>query len=981
MQLRLLLLPLLLLLFLCAHSPAALASNAGGHEKSLTQYKLDSWQTEQGLPQNAVTALLQASDGYLWIGTLGGLARFDGVRFTTFDASEFADIASHPVVGLMQDSHKNLWIGHNKGAAIYLNGKFKPAFAAPANVDQRVWAFAEGADGVVWAATNNGLARWQNRFYHVTDGLPTERLRALTFDRDGVLWIATSGGGLVTYTAGQFRVFNPDNGFPHLEVRAVLADPAGGIWAATAGGGLVRVQRDKIKVYTVADGLPTDQLTGLARDSHGRLWIGTWGGGVSLMSGERFTALSSANGLAGDHVWSLHTDNQGEVWVGTWVNGLVRMRERAFGWIGVPEGLSHDNVRSVLYGRNGVTWVATSGGGLNRIDGAGITKLGQQQGLPSDEISGLLEDPDGALWIGTYTGGAARLAQGRVSTYGVDAGLPSAEVRMLFRDRQGQLWAGTAAGLARFTGHGFAPVHADGAPTGGVTAIAQDRHGTLWFGTAGEGLVRYRDGVFKALTRSDGMLSNWIMSLYEDKAGGLWVGTNGDGVNRLRDDRVSAIWPADGLWDGTCLSILEDRRGYLWFTTNRGFFRVARAELDGFAEGRIGKVVSTAFGAAESMRSTTFAGGLQPASAMHDAGRLLLPTTRGLVVVDPDKLPGAGLAPPVRLEKVSVNGVSQDAAAAMSLPPGPATVSIQYSAMTLLHAERMRYRYQMQGLTPTWIDTGLNREVSFPALSHGSYRFRVVSSLDGQHWSEAGPGLAIEVAPYFHQTAWFKLLLADATLAALMALYRLRLHQLRARHAEMERQMAQKTEALRLADEHLSRLSFLDALTGLANRRRFDEVLAEEWNRACRSGEPLALILADIDSFKRNNDALGHPEGDRCIAAVAAVFMSHARRAADLAARYGGEEFVLVLPGAGRDAAMLVAEAIRSACETLAIIHPNSRVAPVVTLSLGVAVCVPSNALAMASLIEGADAALYQAKHEGRNRVCLQEHANELVPA
>jgi diguanylate cyclase (GGDEF)-like protein len=964
-----------LLLALPAAPARAIAAIEAARATSLTQYKVDGWQTEQGLPHNTVAALQQTRDGYLWVGTLAGLARFDGVRFTTVDVGEVPEIATLPVSGLFEDAQGKLWIAHNKGAAIYRDGKFTRAFAAPATANQRVWAFAQDKAGVIWAATNHGLARWEKgvvKFFGEADGLPTERLRTLAFDRDGVLWIGTTGAGLVSYAAGSFRVFDPATGFPHLHVRAVLADPAGGIWAATAGGGLAHVRDGVIKTYTVADGLPTDQLTALARDIHGQLWIGTWGGGVSRMVGERFSNLASGQGLAGDHIWSLQTDSQGEIWLGTWVSGLVRMRERAFGWLGVPEGLSSDNARSVLQARDGSTWVATAGGGLNHIVGGAITVLGKQDGLPSDELSSLIEARDGALWIGSYTAGAVRLKDGRISTYSHAQGMPSADVRALFEDRHGTIWAATQSGLARFDGSAFTPLRGAGAPAGGVTSIAEDAQGTLWFGTGGEGLARWRDGAFTTLTTVDGLLSNWIMSLHLDPTGALWIGTNGDGMNRLQGGRLGAIRPADGLWDGTILAILEDASANFWVTTNRGFFRVARAELNAFADGRASKVSSRAFGPGDAMRSITFAGGLQPTAALDQAGRLLLPSTKGLVIVDTQRMPAPAQPPSARLERVRVNGVDHAPTAPLTLPPGAATLSIEYGAITLLYAERVRFRYQLDGLSRDWIDAGSNREVAFPALSHGLYHFRVQTSLDGKSWSASTPALAITVQPFFYEATWFAALVVCGVFTVLFVLVRLRLHRLRAHHTEMEQLVAQKTEALRLANEHLSRLSFIDALSGLANRRRFDEVLADEWARACRSGAPLALVIADIDSFKLYNDALGHPEGDRCLAAVAGMFISHARRAADLAARYGGEEFVMLLPNLDLAAALQVAEALRSACETLAIAHPGSAVAPVVTLSLGVAVQRPSDPSpeAMRTLVEDADAALYRAKHEGRNRVC-----------
>ncbi|WP_342115333.1 ligand-binding sensor domain-containing diguanylate cyclase [Pseudoduganella sp. OTU4001] len=962
--------------FLAASAPAAPAAApllGATPDRALSQYRLDGWQVEQGLPQNAVSALVHASDGYLWVGTLAGLVRFDGNRFTSFEVAESADIAAQPVLGLMEDAQHNLWIGHNKGAAIYRDGKFRQMFSAGLLGDQRVWSFAQAPDGAVWAATSNGLVRWDKgvaRYFRQADGLPTDRLRAVAFDRDGVLWIASSGGGLISYSGGRFRVYNPDNGFPHLQVRSVLADPAGGVWAATAGGGLARVLGERIKVYTVADGLPTDQLTALTRDPQGTLWVGTWGSGVVRMVGERFSAIASNGGLAGDHIWSLLADREGSMWVGTWVSGLARLRSRPFSVVGMPEGLSHDNVRAILPARNGVTWVATAGGGLNRIDANGIRVLGKQAGLPSEEISSLLEEADGTLWIGTYTNGVARLREGKVTVFDTPQGLPSSDVRVLYQDRQGVLWAGTQSGVARLAGKQFEALRAAGAPSGVVSSILQDRAGTLWLGTAGEGLVRYRDGVFKTMTAADGLLSNWIMSLYEDASGTLWIGSNGDGLNRLRGEHLGRIRPADGLWDGTCLSILEDRDGYLWMTTNRGFYRVARSELDAFAEGKLARVRSAGFGPADLMRSTTFAGGLQPTSALDSAGNLLLPSAKGVVTVDPRRLPDSARPPQVVLQSITVNGAVQAAAAELQLPPGPLTVSIQYNATNLMNAERVRFRYQLEGLARDWIDVGPNRVVTFPALAHGNYRFRVVASIDGQRWSDAGSAMSLRVPPYFYQTRWFAVLLALATMGAAYGLYRLRVRHLRRRQAEMERLVAEKTEALKQANEHLSRLSFVDALTGLANRRRFDDALRDEWQRAARNGAPLALVICDIDYFKDYNDALGHQEGDRCLAAVASVFQHHVRRGGDLAARYGGEEFVFLCANTELHGALAIAEELRAACAGLAIPHPASAVAPVITLSLGVAVCQPARGEPLEALVQQADAALYCAKREGRNRVC-----------
>ncbi len=941
--------------------------------KALTQYKMDGWQTEQGLPLNTVQSLLQTHDGYLWVGTGGGLARFDGRRFTTFDPALQPEIAANPIFGLMEDAQNRLWVGYSRGAVIYQHGKFQPAISREVTGGKRVWAFAQAADGVVWVATENGLVRWENgstRLFQQSDGLPTNRLRSLAFDKEGVLWIGTTGGGLVSLKEGQFQVYNTSNGFPNLQVRAVLADPQGGIWASTAGGGLVHVNHGALKVYNTADGLPTNHLTSLARDERGALWIGTWGEGVVRMWEGRFTAISTSSGLAGNQIWSVQADREGSIWVGTWVDGLNRLRDRTFVVLGTPEGLTHDNTRSVLIGRDGVTWVATAGGGVNRIEGGRITSWTHKDGLPTDEISSLHEDSAGALWIGTYTAGVVRLNKGRLESFGLAQGLPDLEVRVLFQDRSGTLWAATQAGLARFNGQKFIAVREPGAPKEGVAAILQDRQGTLWFGTMGEGLIRYRNGGFSTLTKADGLLSNWIMALYEDADSTLWIGTNGEGLNRWKDGRLVAIRAADGLWDNMALIILEDKAGNLWMSCNRGFYKVPRAQLNAFAQGQITKVESTGFGPGDALRSTTFAGGLQPAGAEDADGHLWLPSSNGLVIVDPAHLPRSGKPPVAHIESVLVNGVSIDADADVVLPPGSVPMLISYTAMTLQNADRVRFRYRMDGTTLGWVDAGQSREALFPALPHGQYKFRVAASMDGKNWSEADKLLSITVKPYFFQTVWFYVLVILGSVAFAVALYRLRTHQLDLRNRQMEILVAQRTEELRLANEHLSRLSYVDALTGLANRRSFDEALEAEWRRASRSHTPLAIVIADIDGFKLYNDMLGHVEGDRCLAAVAAIFLQSVGRAGDLAARYGGEEFVVLMPGASQEAAHALAEGLRKACEALAIAHPAAPVGPVITLSLGVASCLPSDEQRPQGLVALADAALYRAKQAGRNRVC-----------
>jgi len=768
---------------------AVIPAEALDPSRALTQYQNDRWQTEQGLPQSTVQAITTTRDGYLWVGTLDGLARFDGVSFTVFDARAVPELGTGSVLGLMEDAEGNLWIGRSGAAVLYRNGRFRVAFGEAITAGTAVWSFCQAKDGAVWAATSNGLVRWtaaETRVFRMADGLPTDRLRSVAFDRDGVLWIGTTGGGLVSYTGGRFTAHHPDNGFPHKEVRAVLPDPAGGIWAATAGGGLARVLNDKVNTYTVADGLPTNQLSALALDGQGTLWIGTWGEGICRMRSGRFSCLSSAGGLSADQIWSLHADREGSLWVGTWVGGLNRLRDRRFFVFGLPEGLSSDNTRAVLHARDGATWVATAGGGVNRITGSTVTTIRKKDGLPSDEASSLCETRDGSLWIGTYTAGLARLNRGRITVFGVPQGLPGPDIRAIYEDRTGRLWMATTAGLAQFDGRTFVAVKPPGVPLTSIVSVFEDHTGTLWFGSADQGLIRLRDGVFRVLTPADGLASKKVMAFHEDARGSLWIGTGGGGLTRLRDGRFTAIRPADGLWDGFAQTILEDRAGNFWITTNRGFYRVARDQLDAFADGRLASVTSVSYGSPDALRSTTFAGGQSPSGAVAADGRLWLPSYKGLVVVDPSNIPSARNAPATQLEEVTANAVVWEPDRAVVLPAGATDLTIRYTAATLVEADRVRFRWRMTGLSDAWFEAGTRRDAFFAKLPHGVYRFEVTASADGRTWSAAATPLGITVRPFFYQTTWFGVLavLAGAGAFGGGMVWRLHLHRRRERELQ-----------------------------------------------------------------------------------------------------------------------------------------------------------------------------------------------------
>ncbi len=949
-------------------------------ERPLSQAQVDAWQTENGLPQNTVTSILRTRDGHLWFGTYDGLVRFDGARFTVFDGKTSPLLATGSAFALMEDRRGTLWIGRSENVVQFRDGVFRQVLGDELG-QGTVWSLAEAPDGAVWAGAGKGLVRWkdgQATLFTRKDGLPAGRLRSVCLDKDGTLWIGTSGAGLVSWREGRVTTFSTETGFPSDQIITVLPDPAGGIWVATAGAGLVRIEGESRRVYGTADGLPTDQVTALALDAAGSLFIGTWGSGICRLREGSFSCLGSPP-LSNDKIWSILPDEEGFVWVGTWVGGLNRLRDRSFPAFGVPEGLSNDNVRSVLHGRDGSVWLATAGGGLNRLREDRIEVLRKSDGLPSDEVSGLFEDRSGALWVGTYTSGLARLRGGRIDTFGRSEGLPGLDVRVIHEDRHGTIWVATTLGVATSRdGRRFEPFRTpDGVSLNAVVCLLEDRAGALWFGTSGDGLVRYDASGFHVLTMRDGLVSDRISALHEDEEGNLWIGSAWSGINRLKDGVMTAIRPKDGLAEGRAQVLLEDRAGGLWLTGNKGFQRILKRELIAASTGQPGSVHPLAFGLADGLRSASFASGQQPAGSIGPDGRIWLPSYRGVVVVDPERIPRPPPPPGVRLEELLVDGTMRDAKDGLEIGPGRLMVEIRYAATTLQPPELIRFRSRLDGFDRDWAEVDTRRSAFYTGLPPGRYRFRVASRIGDGPWGREAELVSLRILPAFHQTAWFRAIAVVLGVSLVVLAVRRRTVQLRRRQERLERLVAERTEELRRANERLSELSFSDSLSGIANRRRFDEVLEIEWKRGIRFGHPLSLVMADIDFFKRYNDALGHQAGDRCIFEVAGVLQGMARRAGDLAARYGGEEFVLLLPATGAADAAIVAETARAQIEALGIPHPDGA-SRFVTASFGVATSVPGThppetAGAPDQLVSAADAALYRAKSAGRNRVEFAE--------
>ncbi len=929
------------------------------------QYTFDVWDASHGLPQSSVQAVAQSREGYIWIGTMGGLARFDGLRFTVFDKRNTPLLQDNVIQALLCDDER-LWIGAGAGGlTVFEKGRFR---RVPGLSSDTVLGLARGSGNEIWAATHKGLVaieRGAVRRITIPGRDQGEPYLAVMRDRRGSVWAGSEGGVLARVDGKSVRTWTAADGLPAASIRALAEAPDGSLWIGSESG-VVRFDGETFRLFTTDDGLPSNMVRTLTVDHQGNLWVGTYGG-LSRLEGERFVSFTSANSdLPSDTVRAMLDDREGNLWVGTGGGGLVRLKEASVRSLTSAGGTPVRIARAVMEAKDGALWIGTVGDGAIRILNGAATTVGKSDGLADDAVYSLAEDPSGAVWIGTRRG-LARWSNGSIRAFGPAEGIANTSIRALFTDRDGLLWIGTTSGALRYRDGRFEPV----GETGGhaVYYITQTRDGSIWMAIFGEGLQRLRGAQIDTWRERDGLPTSFVWSVLEDERGTLWIGSSGGGLIRFQDGRFRSFDSAVGLPDDMVYHVLQDDRGRLWMSGNKGIFAARRDELDAFAEGTSSRVSSLSFGKAEGMVSPECNGANQPAGWKGRDGKLYFPTLAGVAVLDPATISPADVVPRAIIEGLVVNGEAIAASDRVTIPPGADRLEIHYTGLMLsAPAERIIFRYRLSPLESEWIEGGVERSARYTNLPPGKYRFQVAAAERGSHLvSEVSQ--PFEIQPHLWETVLFWIGGGVLAVAAVALAAWWRGGRARRREKELLQLVYQRTEQLAAANALLAQQSRIDALTELANRRHFDETLEREWRRAIRDRAWISLILADVDQFKAYNDAYGHQSGDECLRRIATVLRESGHRPGDLVARYGGEEFAVILFGSEPAHVERIAEQARAAIEEQGIEHAYSSVSRVVTISVGAASVRPHPGIDPQQLIALADELLYQSKRTGRNRV------------
>lgn len=975
------------------------------------------------VPAHLVTALAQDRRGFLWIGTQGGLVRYDGYTYRVFSGGTGTPraLGSNHVRVLLAASDGRIWIGTFSGGLsvydpnteeflTYRHDRSDPGSLA----HDRVEGLAEDQQSRIWIATDAGLDRLDpraDRFEHFRHrrgdaaSLADDQVRGVLVDRNNQVWVGTRDGLQRRRGEGGFERVGParrsQDSLVGQMVSKLFQDSRGRIWIGTTehGGAILEPSSGVLRRLRprTAGGLSHFWVYAIEEASDGSIWIGTYGNGIDIVGPRSLEIVARLrhdagvpDTIGGDRIGALLRDRAGVMWVGTWGEGLARHDPTTRAFVAIryalqrTGGLTHPAAVRALQLRDGTIWVGTNGNGIDifnrdwQLIGGHRPEAANPSALSDGAITCLAQADDGTVWVATLDGVLHRQRPGssgfeRVTTAD---GLPGGPIRAMVFDPFGELWVGSANGLARInlrTTQIHTHVH-DPADEGTISAravesLAITQDGALWIGTTnGLNVLDRATGrvtrIFAEPNRADGLPNAWIADLMVARDGRLWVGTQGGACVLLEFDGTTARF--ERVTDRVRLpaqaaeSLIEDRDGHVWVGP--------RLRIDP----RLWSVQQFGAGDGREFRSFFIA-----SRAATGDGALMFGSPEGLLVVHPGRLEPWIFEPPVVATSIEVDGVQQRGEIhAVNLSPRHRGFRVDFAALDLTEPARNKYRYVLEGYDTGWTEAdAARRSLTYINLPPGSYHLRVQGTNRAGRWSQHELRLPVTVAGAIYQTRAFQIGLLAAIGLIGYAAHRLRVRRVERRGNQLEALVEARTAELRDAYVRIEEASLTDALTGLRNRRFVQQAVDADAATVVRlhgSGEgasgraDLIFILLDIDHFKQVNDVHGHAAGDAVLVQVADILRG-LFRTADHVARWGGEEFLVVARFTDRSRGPDLAEKIRAAVEAHAFRLPDGTELRK-TCSLGFAPYPNSSAPTWQAAIGIADAALYVAKREGRNR-------------
>ncbi len=956
--------------------------------KAFHQYVLDAWSIEQGLPQITVHAITQDHEGYLWIGTQAGLARFDGVSFKTFTSDNTPELAGNLMNDLFLDSEKQLWIATYKGLSRYKEGQFISFSFLDAQqkvIPVNIQSVMEDSQGTIWASALDGLYRVKNQHVERVNGF-NESVFAL-LSQHPFLWVGGKGE-IFKVSRDSIESITLPKEFGKADVQHLLLQ-GDNLYLGTNQGLLVMHSPSgnisEFKSDTALQGYPIDALS---IDSDQNIWVGTIVGLFRVRDGSVKEHVQNNNAHRFQQVISMFEDHEKNLWLGSYRDGIARVWNGRINRFSQPEGLKESLVWSIHPKLDGSgVWVGTNQGFYQLKDGQ-FELVIEAEALPHPTAYTIYEEPN-QLWVGTRKG-LVKLINGKVEPAAHEDFLSSVQVNSIVRDSKQQLWLGTSKGLFAYSEDKLRPIISSSGESVFVRPMVELKDGRLMVGTVNGLFVVEQDQLIPVGLNSGLSQSLDVTGILELPDGKLIISTISNGIFLFNKNRWLSFSEKDGLPVNESFTVLQDNFGHVWVSGFKGLYQVPIEYLMEYHDGKR-KSLSAYMILSES-------GGLigsQKAFCCNGAGNakgfilddiLWYPTRDGVISLDTTKISLNKIIPNVKVERVKYGEQWEEIFKQndLLLNSQQRDVTFDFTALSFQDPKSVLFEYRLIGYQSEWqkIEQKFQRRVNYTNLPPGNYSFQVKASNNAGIWNPDIAKLNFSISPYFYETIWFYLVLILSSGLVVVLWHRQRLQALKQKKVELELQIQKHTfqleesnKKLQQAVTALEEISQTDQLTGLKNRRYLSSQLPadlahfERQLYAIKQGDSMIFAVLDIDHFKKINDYYGHKAGDTILLQFANIIQEQVR-VGDYAVRWGGEEFIIVFRPMPTEMGPTIIERIRSTIEQTPFETDDGKILSI-TCSIGF-VEYPFffeefRLLSWEHTVELADHALYLVKEKCRN--------------
>ena len=757
--------------------------------KELTQYNIDHWEDDRS--PSSILQITQTSDGYLWMVTLKGIARFDGVKLTTFDRFSNPELKVNGFKSLFEDSKKRLWIGSIGGGVFYKQGNSFKQLSLPFGPSgNNVERIREDSKGRLWICTLRGLVAYQHNTFTlmkpqgVSDSIDFP-VYDIAEDRNGTIWVATAQGLMELKDENLFPA--TDGGYKKIgEIMDLHITSDNTLWLASYSNGIYTYTSEGLKKVTVLDELKHPMV--IHQDRASNIWVGSELGVARYRRGKA-SRLEAGRGLSHNNVTAIFEDHEGSIWLGTYYGGINRLRDGTFTNYTTAHGLTHNTVHAVFQTHDSTIWIGTETDLSYKSGDAFVRYSDKFPVLRDKRIRHVFEDSRENLWVASYDG-LFQIRNNKLTVFNVKSGLSSDQARVIFEDSNGSVWVGTRQGLNQFVNGKWKIFSAkEGLLNDFVMSIAEPEKGTLLIGTTG-GLFTLKDGVVMPLKIRNKTMGVTTFHVHVDTDRNLWVSTT-NGLLLIKPDSIYAFSNED-LLVRNVYQVVEDKLGAFWITSDIGVVRVLKKDLLNSIASDTVKIHIRLFDKSSGLRTNEITAASKACQDMN--GKIWIPTLEGLACVDPQNILVNTTPPPIALEKVLIGGKEYDWTQKISAPPNSRNIEIQYTGLSFMIPKKVKFKYKLTGYDKDWHEAGERRIAYYSALPPGDYTFSISASNNDGVWNKVDKVLALHVERAFWQTIPFYIFCTVLFVLLIMTIIHLRTRSVKRLNVRLEEKIRERTQ-------------------------------------------------------------------------------------------------------------------------------------------------------------------------------------------